>query len=115
MLDFIGKIFEPAANLIDEIHVSDEERGKLQLEIAKVQAGIHKESTKLMTAEANSDHFLVAAWRPLCALVLFGLILLDGFKFVDAPPQVYSLAELFLGVYGGGRSLEKISKQIGKK
>ena len=68
-----------------------------------------------MVAEANSDHWLVAAWRPMCALSLFTLILLDGFNVIAAPKQVYDLAELFLGVYGGGRSLEKISKQIGKK
>ena len=115
MLDFISNIFKPAVDLVDELHVSDEERGKLQLEITKVQASIQKESVKLMIAEAKSDHFLVAAWRPICALILFSLILLDGFKFVDAPEQVYSLAELFLGVYGGGRTLEKVAKQIGKK
>ena len=115
MLDFISNIFKPAAELIDNLHVSDEERGKLQVELARIQSDIQKESVKLMIAEASSEHWIVAAWRPICALLLFTLILLDGFKVVDAPKQVYELAELFLGVYGGGRSLEKISKQIGNK
>ncbi|MCK4500651.1 hypothetical protein KAU11_09135 [Candidatus Babeliales bacterium] len=115
MFDFISNIFKPATELIDELHVSDEERGKLQSELSKVQAKMQEESAKLMIAEASSDHWIVAAWRPVCAIVLFTLILLDGFKIVEAPTQVYDLAELFLGVYGGGRSLEKISKQIGKK
>lgn len=114
MFDFISNIFKPAATLIDELHVSDEERLKLRNELAKVQASMQAKSVELMSAEASSDHWIVAAWRPLCALCLFGLILLDGFKLVEAPPQVYSLAELFLGVYGGGRSLEKIAKGVRK-
>jgi len=114
LFGFISDIFKPAVNLIDEIHVSDEERGKLRNELASIQAQMQAKSVELMTAEAKSDHWIVAAWRPLCALVLFTLILLDGFKFVDAPAQVYSLTELFLGVYSGGRSLEKIVKVIKK-
>jgi len=67
-----------------------------------------------MIAEASSDHWIVAAWRPLCALTLFLLILMDGFSVIVAPPQVYSLAELFLGVYSGGRTLEKVARVIKK-
>ena len=114
MFDFISNIFKPAADLIDEIHVSDEEKGKLRNELAKIQAGIHKESVKLMTAEASSDNILTSSWRPLCALILFFLILLDGFSFIQAPAQVYDLAQVFLGAYGGGRSLEKVAKVFKK-
>lgn len=110
MLDFIKSIFGPAERIIDELNVSDEERGKLRNELAKIQSNVHAESVKLMTAEANSDNALTSSWRPICALVLFVLILADGFAFIKAPAQVYELAELFLGVYGGGRSIEKAAK-----
>ena len=112
LFSFIGDIFRPAATLIDELHVSDEERLKLRNELVSIQASMQAKSVELMAAEAKSDHFIVAAWRPLCAISLFVLILLDGFKLVEAPPQVYSLAELFLGVYGGARSIEKVARII---
>ena len=112
MLDFIKSIFAPAATLIDELHVSDEERGKLRNEFAKIQANMHEQSVKLMTAEANSPHLITSIWRPVCALILFSLILLDGFGVITAPEQVYELAKIFLGVYSGGRSLEKVAKLI---
>ena len=112
ILSWISGIFSPAANLIDELVTSDEERLKLHNELANIKAQVHAKTTDLMIAEAKSDHWIVASWRPLCALSLFVLILLDGFKVVDAPDQVYNLAELFLGVYSGGRSLEKIVSKV---
>jgi len=112
VLSLIGSIFKPAVELIDNLHVSDEERGKLKNELAKIQSEMHKESIKLMTAEANSTYMLTSIWRPICALVLFALILLDGFGVISAPVQVYELAQVFLGAYAGGRSLEKIAKAV---
>ena len=114
LFDFIGDIFKPATKLIDDLHTSDEEKLKLRNELGKIKAQMHEKSVELMTAEVNSDHLITAIWRPLCAMSLFVLILLDGFKIVDAPTQVYNLAEVFLGVYSGARSLEKITKVIKK-
>lgn len=114
MLDIIKSIFGPAERIIDELHVSDEERGKLRNELAKVQRDIHAKSVELAKAEASSEHLLTSIWRPICALILFTLILLDGFNLVQAPAQVYELAQVFLGIYGGGRSLEKALKGIKK-
>lgn len=112
ILSTIAGLFKPAAKLIDDLHVSDEERGKLRNALATIQANMQKESIKLMTAEANSKYMLTSIWRPICALVLFALILLDGFGAISAPPQVYELAQVFLGAYAGGRSLEKVAKAI---
>ena len=114
MLDFIKSIFGPAERIIDELNVSDEERGKLRNELAKIQSNVHAESVKLMTAEANSDNKLTSSWRPIASLSLFVLILADGFGLVQAPPQVYELAQVFFGAYAGGRSLEKIANRIKK-
>lgn len=114
MLSFIGDIFKPAAKLIDDIHVSDEERLTLRNELASIQAQMQSKSVELMTAEAKSDHFLVAAWRPLCVLALISLIVADAYGLAKAPPQIYDLANVFLSTYAGGRSLEKILKR-GKK
>lgn len=114
LFDFIGDIFKPATKLIDDLHTSDEEKLKLRNELGKIKAQMHEKSVELMTAEVSSDHFIVAAWRPLCVLMLIGLIIADAYGWAKAPPQIYDLANLFLTTYAGGRSLEKITKAIKK-
>jgi len=114
VFDFISDIFKPATSLIDNLHTSDEEKLKLRNELAKIKSQMHEKSVSLMTAEVKSDHFIVAAWRPLCVLTLIGLIVVDAYGFAKAPPQIYDLANLFLTTYAGGRSLEKITKAIKK-
>lgn len=127
VFSFIGDIFKPAANLIDEIHVSDEERLQLRNEFASIQEKaqakiIELEETKInalasvQVAEAKSEHFLVANWRPITILSLLIIIVLGIFNLIHATStQLDSIIELFkvvFGVYGSGRSLEKISKVV---
>lgn len=112
MIDFIKGLFGSAEKIIDELHVSEEEKGKLRNEFAKIQAEMHSKSIDLMKAEASSDHWIVAAWRPLCAILLFSIIMLDAYNVGNAPEQVYSLAEIFLTTYAGSRGLEKISRNF---
>jgi hypothetical protein len=112
MLDFIGSIFNPAVKLIDELVTSEEERLKLKNELVKLQVQAHSQATELMKAEAGSEHFIVAAWRPITSICLVVLIMADGFNLIDAPNQIYDLAQVFLGVYGGARGLEKIARSV---
>lgn len=114
MIDFIKGLFGSAEKIIDELHVSEEEKGKLRNEFAKIQSEMHSKSVDLMKAEASSDHFIVAAWRPLCAIFLFATIVLDSYGIGNAPESIYSLAEIFLTTYAGGRSLEKVTKAFKK-
>jgi hypothetical protein len=114
MLDFISNIFKPAVSLVDELHVSDEERLKLRNELASIQASMQAKSVELMAAEAKSDHWIVASWRPICAICLFSLIMADGYGIAKAPTQVYDLAQIFLSVYGTSRGVEKVARIIRK-
>lgn len=114
LFSFISDIFKPAAELVDKLHVSDAERMQLRNELVKIQSGMHEKSIDLMKAEASSDHWIVAAVRPICTLILFILILCDAYGLADAPPQVYDLAQMYMGIYAGGRSLEKISNAVMK-
>ena len=83
MLDFIQNIFKPAAELVDNLHTSDEEKLKLRNEFAKIQAGLSKEAVSLMKAEASSESSrMVKVLRDCCFL---GLIFAAG-RFL-APGQ----------------------------
>jgi hypothetical protein len=114
MFDWIKSIFSPAVDLIDELHVSEEEKLKLRNELAKIKSQMHAKTIDLMKAEASSEHTITAIWRPVTSIALVTMIVCDGFGFIDAPVQVYDLTQVFLGVYGGGRALEKISKSVKK-
>ena len=124
ILDFIGGIFRPLANVVDEIHVSDEERGQLRNQLAGIQAGVQTKMidleakrldamSKVQVAEAGSKHTITAIWRPVSSLMFVLVITLGAFHIIEKPDkEFYDLAKLFLGTYAGGRSLEKIGSAI---
>lgn len=120
IFSFIGNLFAPVANLVDELHVSDEERGKIQIELDKIKADAQAKfielekarleaMQKVEVAEAGSKYWLRANWRPLCSISLVVLIIASSFGLVTVGPQIYDLAQVFLGAYAGGRSVEKVA------
>lgn len=110
MFDWISNLFKPAADLVDNLHVSEEERGELRNKLMEVQGKIHSQVTDLMKTEATSQHFIVAAWRPITSIILVTILFCDAFGFIQANDKLFSLAEMFLGVYAGSRGFEKIFK-----
>jgi hypothetical protein len=120
---FISGIFSPAAKLVDEIHTSDEEKMKLRNELARIQESAMSKmmelektameaQSKVQVAEANSSYWLTANWRPLTSVTIVVLIVLGSFGFVQVGKEIYDLAEIFLGAYAGGRSVEKLGKAL---
>ena len=125
--DFISSIFKPAADIVDELHTSEEEKLKLRNELATIQgkaqdrildyeSKLAEYRHKLLIAEANSPHPFVALWRPICSTALVTIIVLASFGIGHPGPELYKLAEIFLGAYVGGRTIEKIvsSSKLGK-
>lgn len=125
--DIIAGIFKPAADLIDNLHTSEEERleqKRLLLEVqAKAMDRVHEYNTQLLQAqgavvnsEAKSEHFLAATWRPIVMLAFTGLVVARFFGF-HAPGmteaeylELWGLIQLGLGGYVAGRSAEKMMK-----
>ena len=127
LFDFISSIFKPAADIVDELHTSEEEKLKLKNELASIQGQAQErildyESKlaeyrhKLLVAEANSPHVFTALWRPICSTALVTIIVLASFGICHPGPELYKLAEIFLGAYVGGRTIEKIvsASKLGK-
>lgn len=131
IFSFIGSIFSPAADLIDNLHTSDEEKMKLRNEFERMkfemQAKTLEYETKLMetrgsiiSAEAKSDHWLTATWRPIVMLTFTALVVARwmGWSAPDMPPgleeKLFSIIQIGLGGYVVGRSGEKIAKVIKK-
>lgn len=127
LFDFISNIFSPASKIVDELHTSEEEKLTLKNELAKIQgkaqdrildyeSKLAEYRHKLLIAEANSPHPFVALWRPICSTALVTIIVLASFGLCHPGPELYKLAEIFLGAYVGGRTIEKIvsASKLGK-
>jgi len=125
ILSFIGEIFKPAAELIDDMHTSDEEKLKLQAQMKVIenefQAKLLDYETKLMeskasiiTAEAAGQSWLQRSWRPITMLTFLALVVMNSFGWLANPlaDEAWLLLQIGLGGYVGGRSMEKITGKM---
>ena len=128
ILGFIGEIFKPAANLIDSLHTSTEEKlilkNKFEVIENKITAKIIDYETKLLeskasiiTAEATGQSWIQRNWRPITMLTFLGLVVCDSFGWLANPlaAEAWTLLQIGLGGYVVGRSGEKIINQIKEK
>ena len=125
IIELIGGIFKPAAELIDELHTSDEEKLKHKERLLEVQAMTMqtvftyeetnlKAKAEIVNSEAQSEHWIVAAWRPIVMLALTALVIVDSFGWLANPlsGEAWLLLQIGLGGYVVGRSGEKIARTI---
>lgn len=123
--DLIAGIFKPAAELVDALHTSEEERLKAQGHLLDVQAAAMQRvfeyeasmlegKAKIVHAEASSKHWLTANWRPITMLTFLVLAVGDSMGWLAAPlrDEAWSLLSIGLGGYIVGRSGEKIAQTL---
>ena len=128
-LSFVGSIFKPVTELVDDLHTSEEEKMKLRNELAKMQFDMQKKildhETKLMVkqadivkAEAQSKNWLTASWRPLLMLTFAALIVARWFGLTsneitpELEIELFTIVKYGIGGYVGARSGEKIVTTI---
>jgi hypothetical protein len=140
-MEFIGGIFKPATDLIDNIHTSEEEKLELRNVLVKLQNEITLQQmallskqmdlekqllnsqTAIINAEANSESWLARNWRPISMVTFITIIVAHALGFVTLEAafadQFMSLVQIGLGGYVVGRSAEKaapaIAAAIGRK
>ena len=125
LLNLIQSIFKPAVELIDEIHTSKEEQLQHKERLLVTQAAVidqvlqyEKDSfesrSKIIEAEARSEHWLTAVWRPITMLTFLALCVGDSLGLLASPlrDEAWMLLQLGLGGYVVGRSAEKITKSV---
>ena len=128
IFDFIGNLFKPAADVVDDLHFSGEEKGNSEVKKAELKNKLaeieNKVSVKMMdlqsqaitanakVAEAEQKHgnMLSKTWRPICSLCLMGMLIAMGFEIIPYKDFLAKVAGGFLGIYGMGRSYEKGKK-----
>jgi len=85
----VTKLAGAVADVIDELHTSDEERARLALEEKKVEAEVLMGQQRVNEAEAGHRSVFVAGWRPFIGWV--GGIAM-AYQFVLYPLLLWLLA-----------------------
>lgn len=124
-LDLIAGIFKPAAELIDELHTSEEERIIQQRKLLEIQALVLDSSleyekemltarAEIVNSEAKSEHWITATWRPITMLTFLALAVGDSLGWLPNPlrDEAWTLLQIGLGGYVVGRSAEKVIKTV---
>lgn len=124
-LDLIAGIFKPAAELIDELHTSEEERIIQQRKLLEIQAMVLDSSleyekemlsarAEIVNSEAKSEHWITATWRPITMLTFLALAVGDSLGWLPNPlrDEAWMLLQIGLGGYVVGRSAEKVIKTV---
>lgn len=121
-LDPISAALDIGGKLIDRLWPNPEERAKANLALLELaQKGELAEFTaraEIVKAEASSENWLAASWRPITMLTFVGLIVARWFGWA-APElteaeyiKLWSIVEFGLGGYVVGRSVEKIAPSL---
>lgn len=129
---FVGGIFKPAADLIDNIHTSEEEKLKLRNELEAMrfqlqdkllgyESQLLENRTSLIRAETEKGNVFVQSWRP-ALMVIFALLIVSKWLGFSAPGiseavelELFSIVKLGMGGYVIGRSAEKVVDKIKDK
>lgn len=120
LTDLIAGIFKPAAELIDNLHTSEEERLEQKRKLLEIQAAsmdsalnyeksLMEAQARIVNSEARSEHWLTATWRPITMLTFLALAVGDSLGWLPNPlrDEAWFLLQIGLGGYVAGRSIEK--------
>ena len=123
-----GPLGTVAERYFDNKDDKDAFKNAVELEILKNRKSFDDLAGSIVLAEAKSQHWLTAAWRPF-TMILFALVIAVNIliipyivipilwmfgvpvpEFMEVPPQVWNLIQIGLGGYVAGRSGEKMVK-----
>lgn len=118
LFSWIGSLFSPAADLIDNVHTSTEEKLQLRNKLAEIEAKVATKTldfqsqlieanSKIAIAEQQSGNWLSKSWRPLCSLGSFVALVSMGIGYMEYNQFLATIFGSFLGIYTGARSWEK--------
>jgi len=136
MFTSLLSLFSPLiSTVLERVLPEDKQKVKeieaaINLELIKNSAVLEKGATQIILAEAKSEHWLTANWRPLLMLVIISIIawnyliaallnvvalLLYGQTFplqIDLPQEMWTLLTIGTTGYVAGRSFEKVAENI---
>lgn len=116
LIPFVGDIID---KVIPDKNAAREAKDNLAVLALSVEGKALEGRFSVIAAEANSEHWIVAAWRPITMLT-FTAIIANNYILapyinlffsmditLDIPPDMWDLLKIGLGGYVVGRSAEK--------
>lgn len=128
-MSLIQAIIGPVAGIVDKFVEDKDLKAKLnqelELEMLKKQDELTKIAADVVKTEAASEHWIVAAWRPILMLVITFIVAMHYAIFpianlfgvdlmITLPPELWNLLTIGVGGYVVGRSGEKMVKEYKK-
>lgn len=127
--DLIEGLLGPISELVDELHVSVEEKAELKnkiyakaIELTEKSLDYEKElfssQAKVILAEATGQSWIQRNWRPLTMLAFVAMFIWNWTggawtgTMVNFPEWVGTAFTVGLGGYVAGRSAEKIASTV---
>jgi hypothetical protein len=115
LVPILGKAL---GNLIPDATARAQAEAEIAKQLLASSAELERAAGEIVLAEARSEHFLAACWRPILMLTFGGLIVARWLGY-SAPGiseaevlKLWDIVQLGLGGYVIGRSAEKIAPQI---
>ena len=125
IFNFLGDMFKPAADLIDNIHTSDEEKlnlknkmeviqNEMKARVLSYEQTLMQAQSEVIKSEAQGHSWLQRSWRPITMLTFLFLVVCDSFGWLTnrLADQAWILLQIGLGGYVIGRSAEKMMPSI---
>jgi len=124
-LNDIGSVFKDIREAITGKAIEDpNKKAELLMKLQQAEMATQQLQTKVISTEADSEHWITSAWRPITMLVFVAIIannyiLVPYFKAfglnipdLDLTNQMWDLLKIGIGGYIVGRSAEKIATSI---
>jgi hypothetical protein len=103
-----------------------EAENKVRLALLENSQQLEASASQIILAEAKSEHWMAASWRPLLMMVITAIVawnyLIGGIVeamvgrdiLIPLPDEMWTLLTVGVGGYTIGRSGEKIAKNMKK-
>lgn len=118
---FLGDIFKPASDLIQNLTTTEKEKldlynkleviqNEIKAKILDYESQLLKAQSDVIQSEAKGESWLQGSWRPISMLTFLVLVVCDAFGFLKfrLAGEAWTLLQLGIGGYVIGRSAEKI-------
>lgn len=118
VFSWIGDLFSPAADLVDDLHYSGEEKAELKNKLAEIEAKVAtrtldlqsqliEATSKVAMSEQQHGNIFTKSVRPAISVGCFIMLMLMGIGSIPKDDLLMKICGGWLGVYGGLRSWEK--------
>lgn len=114
------KLVDSVGNTIDKLSTTDEEKLKAKNELIDTITGFANNAFelqyKILELEMTGS-WLQRNWRPITMLVFGAIVIVATFfpvQLNEVPQDFWGLLKIGIGGYVGGRTLEKMTKDVTK-